>query len=531
MTLDISPYEPVGTIIAFCGDTSAQSPSLSSLGWLLCDGSSLDQVVYDELYAAIKTNFGSAGAGKFNLPLLKGYFLRGVSPAATSTDPDVASRSFLQAGGSTGNNVGSLQTYGTGSPNKKFQGAYRTANSNSGCEKVAGPDDANRGSGNNTASISGGDLETRPKNKYVNFLIKYAQLTDDQDYVQVPTGSAIAFTSKQSSALGTDWLLCDGSSFTQTQSPGLFKAISSAHGQDSSGNPILPDYRGYFLRGVSLGSGNDPNAADRLAPYTAQGAKSNGNSGDKVGSVQGYATASPVSGSFTASIPKVLDGTDGKRGKAYSGTICEWKSGNTTVTIGSGGDDESRPTNMAVDFYIRSSEADEQILPAGFVVGYGGNADSSDIGSRWLLCNGKEYKQAEYPDLFNVIGNMYGGDPAGGTFKVPNYQGQFLRGADRGTGVDPNASSRTYVGIAPTNAQTGDPGTLQPSATARPAGTSQFSCSVANLPMSWFDSSGGARNSPKPDGNDAHDLTLSGFDNETRPKNVYVYFLIKSTNQ
>lgn len=529
-TLDISPFEPVGTIVAFCGDVAAQNPPLSELGWLLCDGSCLDQVVYDELYAVIGTNFGSTGSGKFNLPQLQGYFLRGVSLTASSTDPDVAGRSYLQAGGNSGNNVGSVQTYGTAQPVKKFQGRYRTAGGNSGCEKVAGPDVANRGSGNTTPTISGGDSETRPKNKYVNFLIKFAQLTDDQDYVEIPPGSAVAFTSKQVAALGTDWLLCDGSSFTQGQNPALYSAVGIAHGQDSSSNPVLPDYRGYFLRGVSGNSGNDPNTGDRPAPYTAQGAKYNGNNGNKVGSQQAYATASPVSGSFTTTISKVLDGNDDKRGKAYSGTICKWNGGSVSITVDAGGDSESRPNNMAVDFYVRATQVDEQLLPAGFVVAYGGNASNPDLGSRWLLCDGKEYKQAEYPDLFKVVANSYGGDPAAGTFKLPNYQGQFLRGADRGTGNDPNASSRTWVGVAPPGALPSDPGTLQPFATAPPAGTNKFSCSATNLPMDWFDSSGGLRNGPKPDGNDYRDMTLNGGDSETRPKNVYVYFLIKSTN-
>ena len=43
------------------------------------------------------------------------------------------------------------------------------------------------------------------------------------------------------------------------------------------------------------------------------------------------------------------------------------------------------------------------------------------------MCNGATYNKADYPDLFNAIGTIYGGD---GTtnFKVPDFRGVFLRG-------------------------------------------------------------------------------------------------------
>lgn len=46
----------------------------------------------------------------------------------------------------------------------------------------------------------------------------------------------------------------------------------------------------------------------------------------------------------------------------------------------------------------------------------------------WLSCNGASYLKADYPDLYNVIGDTYGSvDDT--HFNVPDLRGEFLRGA------------------------------------------------------------------------------------------------------
>ena len=47
----------------------------------------------------------------------------------------------------------------------------------------------------------------------------------------------------------------------------------------------------------------------------------------------------------------------------------------------------------------------------------------------WLLCNGKEYEPEEYPELFAIIGGVFGKTR-------PNYKGYFLKGAATGTVAD-----------------------------------------------------------------------------------------------
>lgn len=45
----------------------------------------------------------------------------------------------------------------------------------------------------------------------------------------------------------------------------------------------------------------------------------------------------------------------------------------------------------------------------------------------YLLCNGASYKVADYPDLYAVIGNTYGGDTV--NFNVPNLINKFIQGS------------------------------------------------------------------------------------------------------
>lgn len=63
----------------------------------------------------------------------------------------------------------------------------------------------------------------------------------------------------------------------------------------------------------------------------------------------------------------------------------------------------------------------------------------------YLEINGATLLIASYPNLFNLIGTLYGGDGVT-TFKLPDFRGEFLRGWDHGRGLDPNAGTRTNAG-------------------------------------------------------------------------------------
>ncbi|HDS1037489.1 TPA: tail fiber protein [Stenotrophomonas maltophilia] len=61
----------------------------------------------------------------------------------------------------------------------------------------------------------------------------------------------------------------------------------------------------------------------------------------------------------------------------------------------------------------------------------------------WMVCDGRELACAKYPHLYAAIGNLHGGDPGRGVFRLPDLRGVFVRGVDNGAGADPDPSART----------------------------------------------------------------------------------------
>lgn len=95
-------YVPAGTVLPFAGATAPD-------GWALCDGSIVSRSEYAELYLAIGDAWGNGdGSTTFHLPDLRGRFLRGVDNGA-GRDGDAGSRTTSNAGGNSGDNVGSAQ--------------------------------------------------------------------------------------------------------------------------------------------------------------------------------------------------------------------------------------------------------------------------------------------------------------------------------------------------------------------------------------------------------------------------------------
>jgi len=166
---------PAGGVIAFAG---TNPPA----GWLLCDGSAVLRTTYARLFAAVGTAWGSGdGTTTFNLPDLRGLFLRGVNGARTNftnvgttpVDPDVFSRTSGLTGGNSGNTVGSLQA------DELFSHTHLQRTDRLGYNNASG---AFKYSANLSSTpfenMSGmlqntGGNETRPKNAYVNYIIKY----------------------------------------------------------------------------------------------------------------------------------------------------------------------------------------------------------------------------------------------------------------------------------------------------------------------------------------------------------------------
>jgi len=154
------------------------------------------------------------------------------------------------------------------------------------------------------------------------------------------------------------WLFCDGSAVAIADYPELHVVIRSLYGQATSSRAafLLPDYRGVFLRGVSLGATlcdgttpRDPDADGRTAAACAKG----GNSGDAVGSVQRDA----FQGHQHHYVMVANAGQPNQQGTSLASPT---STGTTTdiVTDGLDGDPrtsaETRPLNVYVNFLIKA---------------------------------------------------------------------------------------------------------------------------------------------------------------------------------
>lgn len=151
---------PTGAIVPF-GGTSAPN------GYLLCDGTSYLRTDYPNLFSVIGTAFGTADSTHFNVPQAQGYFLRGVS-GTTSNDPNKTTRTAMATGGNVGNNVGSIQADQVGPLTLSMSGGAVGGGTTGNPQNVVQSDV----SGLTMTTNSNGTSETRPKNFYVNYLIK-----------------------------------------------------------------------------------------------------------------------------------------------------------------------------------------------------------------------------------------------------------------------------------------------------------------------------------------------------------------------
>jgi microcystin-dependent protein len=153
---------PAGSIIAF----GATTPPT---GWLNCNGAAINRLSYSDLYDAIGTNYGNGnGSSTFNIPDLRGYFLRG-HHSGDPTDPDYVGRNIgdEQLDAFQGHwHRGIARTSGS-------QNAY-TISSSSGFQPQNYTDGSirqpvNDGINDNPRTAK----ETRPINKSALYIIKY----------------------------------------------------------------------------------------------------------------------------------------------------------------------------------------------------------------------------------------------------------------------------------------------------------------------------------------------------------------------
>jgi hypothetical protein len=156
---------PPGAIIPF-GGNSDKIPD----GWLLCDGGMYSTTEYPELFDAIGYNWGTTDPDTFRVPDLRGVFLRGVNGGISDNyaDPNSGSRVSRYSGGNIGNTVGSYQA----DEFKSHSHTYKNTLMIIGNGGYHGGGSYGGSSQNPPVNNTGGD-ETRPRNAYVNYIIKY----------------------------------------------------------------------------------------------------------------------------------------------------------------------------------------------------------------------------------------------------------------------------------------------------------------------------------------------------------------------
>lgn len=170
---------PIGTLAMW-------PTSIAPTGWLICDGSQVSRTTYASLFAVVGTVFGQGnGTTTFHLPDARGRFPRGYS-GLSGLDPDAASRTAMNTGGATGNNIGSVQddafeAHNHGGGDHRHSVSVKSdAADDTGQGALA--DGTNNHYGNDGwdgyTELSGdiitsnGGNETRPKNFAINYIIR-----------------------------------------------------------------------------------------------------------------------------------------------------------------------------------------------------------------------------------------------------------------------------------------------------------------------------------------------------------------------
>lgn len=210
---------------------------------------------------------------------------------------------------------------------------------------------------------------------------------------------------------------------------------------------------------------------------------------------------------------------------------------------------EADHADRADDANKLNGQSAAELVPPGTIVAFGGKQEPTG----WLFCDGDIVSADDFPSLFAAISTSWGCgsdisicNDSSPNFHLPDLRGQFLRGVDDPSGVNPAGIDPDALSRKDRNGRTvgGVVGSSQLHRTAIP--TNPFraadteSSHTHRLRISaitrW---NGGDRTFPA--GGDAHsedwegpttlsgehEHTVVGGDTETRPVNSYVNYIIK----
>lgn len=158
----------IGTIISWAGASTGTGTAAPPTGYILCNGSTPGGTgAYASLYAAIGNKWGGTDAASMKIPDLRGKFIRMVDHGA-GVDPDAGARVANDTGGNTGDNVGSYQADAFEDHTHQY---YKADSHNFGQSGPVFPQYQNLNT--STGATGTTSTETRAKNVYVEFYIKY----------------------------------------------------------------------------------------------------------------------------------------------------------------------------------------------------------------------------------------------------------------------------------------------------------------------------------------------------------------------
>lgn len=165
-----------------------------------------------------------------------------------------------------------------------------------------------------------------------------------------------------------------------------------------------------------------------------------------------------------------------------------------------------------------------ETAPPGTVISFAGDISSPSLPDEnktdviphgWLLCDGRELYASEFPALFQALGYRYGGEK--GKFQIPDYSGYFLRGVDSKEKIDkdkrtnPKGQADRSVGSIQEDAFQDHRHKYKSDENSTAPSDEAGSITGSDIPTTYVYQEAGIKTSK----------------NESRPVNIYVYFIIK----
>lgn len=229
---------PIATILPYGGATA---PS----GWFLCNGASLLRTSYPELFAVIGTAFGSADSTHFNIPDLRGEFLRGAGTNSHSGQGDGGSVGQHQNATAIPNvykATGGGQVFVAPGTSALFQ------NEDASVAETSGSGYATISMSESLSTDIPSHYMTRPTNTSVNYIIKAKMVAVPADFMSA-VDDAVGYVYQTSDVEGE----YDANDFAVVGKTTRYCAKSPVHGYQVDGTAWWGFYETVCFRNGGYG--------------------------------------------------------------------------------------------------------------------------------------------------------------------------------------------------------------------------------------------------------------------------------------